>query len=43
MTIIDAKTGRPGPAHAVQVMIYMYALPRVFSVNYFCRLRQLLE
>ena len=26
--VIDAKTGRPSPAHAAQVMIYMYALPR---------------
>ena len=25
--IIDTKTGREGPAHAVQVMIYLYALP----------------
>ena len=28
VTVIDAKTGRPSPAHAAQVMIYMYALPR---------------
>ena len=28
VTIIDAKTGKASPAHAVQVMIYMYALPR---------------
>jgi len=27
ITAIDAKTGRPSPAHAVQVLIYMYALP----------------
>ncbi len=26
--VIDAKTGRPSPAHATQVLIYMYALPR---------------
>ena len=26
--IIDAKTGRPSPAHAVQVMIYQYAVPK---------------
>ena len=26
--IIDVKTGREQPWHAVQVMIYMYALPR---------------
>ena len=28
VTVIDAKTGRPSPHHAIQVMIYMYALPR---------------
>ena len=28
-TIYDAKTGKPSPAHEVQVLIYMYALPRV--------------
>ena len=28
VTVIDAKTGRPSPAHATQVMLYMYALPR---------------
>ena len=27
ITVIDAKTGRPSPAHAAQVLIYMYALP----------------
>ncbi len=26
--IIDAKTGKASPAHAVQVMIYQYAVPR---------------
>ena len=26
--IIDAKTGKPSPAHAVQVLIYMYAVPK---------------
>ena len=26
-TIIDVKTGRPGPSHLVQVMLYMYGLP----------------
>ena len=26
--IIDAKTGRPSPHHAVQVLTYMYAVPR---------------
>ena len=25
--IIDAKTGKPGPAHTIQVMTYMYAVP----------------
>ena len=25
--IIDAKTGKPGPADAIQVMTYMYAVP----------------
>ena len=29
--MIDAKTGRPSPAHAVQVLIYMYALPRALE------------
>jgi hypothetical protein len=29
-TIIDVKTGKPSPAHHVQVMVYMYAVPRVF-------------
>ena len=28
VTVIDAKTGRPSPAHTTQVMLYMYALPR---------------
>ncbi len=27
-TIIDVKTGKPGVAHVVQVMLYMYAVPR---------------
>ena len=26
--IIDAKTGNPSPSHHVQVMLYMYAVPR---------------
>ena len=26
-TVIDVKTGKPGPAHVVQVMLYMYAVP----------------
>ena len=28
VVIIDAKTGKPSPAHAVQVLIYMYAVPK---------------
>ena len=27
-TIYDAKTGRPSPSHPIQVMAYMYAIPR---------------
>ena len=27
--IIDAKTGKHSPAHHIQVMVYMYAVPRV--------------
>ena len=30
-TVIDAKSGRPSPHHAIQVMIYMYALPRALE------------
>ena len=26
-TVIDVKTGKPGPSHIVQVMLYMYAVP----------------
>ena len=29
--IIDVKTGKPGPAHVVQVMLYMYAVPRAIG------------
>ena len=29
--VIDAKTGRPSPHHAVQVMIYQYAVPRALE------------
>ena len=29
--IVDVKTGRKQPWHSVQVMIYMYALPRALS------------
>lgn len=28
-TIYDAKTGRPSPSHHIQVMAYMYAVPKV--------------
>ena len=31
VTVIDVKTGRPSPAHATQVMLYMYALPRALG------------
>ena len=31
ITVIDAKTGRPSPAHVTQVLIYMYALPRALE------------
>ncbi len=27
-TIIDVKTGKERPSHVVQVMLYMYAVPR---------------
>ena len=30
-TIIDIKTGRPSPSHSVQVMLYMYAIPRALG------------
>ena len=26
--MIDIKTGQPSPSHSVQVMLYMYAIPR---------------
>ena len=29
--IVDAKTGNESPSHAVQVMIYIYAVPRAFK------------
>ena len=31
VVIIDAKTGKPGPAHSAQVMIYQYAVPRALD------------
>ena len=30
-TIIDVKTGQPRPSHSIQVMIYMYAIPRALG------------
>ena len=30
-TIIDVKTGKPSPSHSVQVMLYMYAVPRALG------------
>ena len=30
-TIYDAKTGRPSPSHHIQVMAYMYAVPRALG------------
>ena len=30
-TIIDVKTGKPIPSHGVQVMLYMYAVPRALG------------
>jgi CRISPR/Cas system-associated exonuclease Cas4 (RecB family) len=29
--IIDAKTGKPGPAHSAQVLTYMYAVPKALE------------
>ena len=29
--IIDAKTGRPNPAHSAQVLTYMYAVPKALE------------
>ena len=29
--IIDAKTGKPGPSHLAQVILYMYAVPRAIG------------
>ena len=33
-TSIDVKTGRPGPSHVVQVMLYMYAVPKAMGRHY---------
>ncbi len=30
-TIYDAKTGNPSPSHHIQVMVYMYAIPRALG------------
>ena len=30
-TIIDVETGKPSPSHSVQVMHYMYAVPRALG------------
>lgn len=30
-TIIDAKTGNPSPSHHVQVLLYMYAVPKALQ------------
>ena len=30
-TVIDVKTGKPGPSQIVQVMVYMYAVPRAMG------------
>ena len=30
-TIYDAKTGKPSPSHHIQVMVYMYAVPRTLG------------
>ena len=30
-TIYDAKTGKPSPSHHIQVMAYMYAVPRALG------------
>ena len=29
--IYDAKTGRPSPSHHIQIMVYMYAVPRALG------------
>ena len=31
LVIVDAKTGRPSPHHSVQVLTYMYAVPRALE------------
>ena len=34
--ILDVKTGKPSPSHGVQVMLYMYAVPRALG-HHLCR------
>ena len=29
--VIDAKTGKPGPSHVIQILIYQYALPKALE------------
>ena len=29
--VIDAKTGKPSPAHSAQVMVYQYTVPRALE------------
>ena len=31
VVVIDAKTGKPGPSHRAQVMIYQYAVPKALQ------------
>ena len=31
VVIVDAKTGKPSPSHAAQVMIYQYAVPKALD------------
>ena len=31
LVVVDAKTGRPSPAHAAQVAVYVYCLPRALG------------
>ena len=30
-TVLDVKTGEPSPSHHVQVMLYMYSIPKAFQ------------
>ena len=29
--IIDVKTGQDNPSHAIQIMVYLYAVPKVLE------------